>query len=209
MTDQKKGTALASRRMEAARMLAAGERIEHIAEHLGTTAQTVARYKEILESDGLDALQRISVGGRKSVLDATARQWIADTARQSPKLHGFEADRWSNPKLRDVIERKFGVRYSHVYVRQLTIDLGLIEYMRPRKAPVPQSPRVLDDEALSWIAAAVHGSARLHGFDAERWTYERLVITIERRFGVLYSRRYVWQIATRLGLGHMLTKIRK
>ena len=190
-------------------MLAAGERIEHVAEHLGTTAQTVTRYKEILESGGLDALQSVSVGGRKSVLDATAHQWIADTVRQSPRLHSFDTDRWSNPKLRDVIERKFGVRYSHVYVRQLTIDLGLIEHMRPRKTPVPQSPRVLDNEALAWIVATVHGSARLHGFDAERWTYERLVIVIERRFGVLYSRRYVWQIATRLGLGRMLTKIRK
>ncbi|CAE6946011.1 hypothetical protein R69608_05524 [Paraburkholderia nemoris] len=190
-------------------MLAAGEHIERVAEHLGTTVQTVTKYKEILDSGGVDMLKSLSVGGRKSVLDATARQWIADTVRQSPRLHGFETDRWSNSKLRDVIERKFGVRYSHVYVRQLTIDLGLIEHMRPRKAPVRQSPRVFDDDALAWIVATLHGSPRAHGFDAERWTYERLASVIERRFGVLYSRRYVWQIATHLNLGHMLTTIRK
>jgi hypothetical protein len=37
-------------------------------------------------------------------------------------LHGFETDRWSNPKLLAVIEREFGLRFSDVYIRKLTID---------------------------------------------------------------------------------------
>jgi transposase len=195
--------------MEAGRMLAAGESIERVAKLVGTTTQTVSKYKKILDSGGLDALKHLSVGGRKSALDAEARQWIADTVRQSPRAHGFDTERWSNPKLLDAIERKFGVRYSDVYVRQLTIDLGLLTHMQPRKAPVKRPPGVLDNKAMAWIAAALRDSPRAFGFDADQWKNERLRSLIEKQFGVRYSSRYVWQIATRLGLGHVLTKIRK
>lgn len=195
--------------MEAGRLLAAGESIERVARLVGTTTQTVSKYKKILDSGGLDALKRISVGGRKSALNAEARQWIVDTVRQSPRAHGFDTDRWSNPKLLDAIERRFGVRYSDVYVRQLTIDLGLLDNMRPRNTPVKRPSGVLDDKAMAWIAAALRDSPRAFGFNADQWKNERLRSLIEKQFGVRYSSRYVWQIATRLGLGHVLTKIRK
>ncbi len=63
---------------------------------------------------------------------------------------------------------------------------------------------VLDRDALDWIAKALQGSARTHGFESDAWTNARLRELIERRFGVRYSRVYIWQIATNLGLGHLL-----
>jgi transposase len=68
---------------------------------------------------------------------------------------------------------------------------------------------VLDQEALAWIAAALRGSAREHGFESDAWTNGRLRSVIESRYGVRYSRVYVWQIATNLGLGHLLSKSRR
>jgi len=32
---------------------------------------------------------------------------------------------------------------------------------------------------------------------------------IEKKYGVKYSRVYIWQIATNLGLGHLLSKSRR
>ncbi|RKP51965.1 helix-turn-helix domain-containing protein [Pararobbsia silviterrae] len=67
----------------------------------------------------------------------------------------------------------------------------------------------LDRDALDWIAAALTGSARVHGFDTDAWTNARLRAVIEAQFGVRYSRVYIWQIATNLGLGHCLTKSKR
>jgi transposase len=65
---------------------------------------------------------------------------------------------------------------------------------------------VLDGAALEWIAAALSGSAREHGFPTDAWTNARLRELIKVRFGVSYSRVYAWQLATNLGLGHRLSK---
>jgi transposase len=68
---------------------------------------------------------------------------------------------------------------------------------------------VLDQAALEWIATALKGSARLHGFESDAWTNARLRALIETNYGVRYSRVHVWQIATNLGLGHLLSKSRR
>lgn len=202
-------TPLASRRTQAADLLAAGCSIETVAARLNVTVETVRRYKRVLDHLGPHALRDMSAGGRPSALDAPAREWIAKAVSCSPRKYGFEADRWSNPKLQALIERQFGVRFSTVYVRQLTIDLGLHDRMRPRRTPVRRPPGVLNDEALSWIAAALRHSPKAQDIDADHWTNERLRCAIEKKLGARYSRRYVWQIATGLGLSHLLVRPRR
>lgn len=202
-------TPFAIKRLQAAQLLGSGCSIESVARTMGISVVTVSRYKTILDTDGIEAFRKISVGGRKSVLDEAARAWVVKTIRGSPRHHGFDADRWTAPSLRGVIERQFGVRFSTVYVRQLTIDLGVHDRMRQFKEPMRRPPAVLDDEALSWIAAALRHSPRLHDLDADLWTNERLRTVIERKFGMRYSRRHIWQIVTDLGLSHLLTKLRK
>ncbi|WP_165189686.1 winged helix-turn-helix domain-containing protein [Paraburkholderia dioscoreae] len=72
-----------------------------------------------------------------------------------------------------------------------------------------RAPGIVDDQALSWIAAALRHSPRLHDFDSDLWTNQRLGTIIERKLGVRYSRSHVWKIATDLGLSHLLSKARK
>lgn len=176
---------------------------------MGLTVESARRYGAISKANGLNALKKISLGGRKSALDDDARKWLTKAIRQSPRRHGFDADRWSCPKVRDLIERNFGVRFSTVYVRQIAIDLGVHDRMRQFSHPMRRPPAILDSEALAWIATALSQSPRLLGFDAEYWTNARLRTAIERKVGVRYSVRYVWQIATELGLSHVFSKLRK
>ncbi|RAS38313.1 winged helix-turn-helix domain-containing protein [Paraburkholderia bryophila] len=207
MSRNPKLTPFASKRLRAAQLLAAGQSMDSVARTVDISVNTIRRYKAILDADGIEAFEKISVGGRRSALDDQARAWITKTVRGSPRRHGFDVDQWTNAKLQMVIERQFSVRFSIVYVRQLTIDLGVHDRMRSFKAPMQRAPGVLDDDALAWIAAAMRHSPRLHDFDADRWTTPRLTTIIERRFGVRYSRRYVWQIVTELGLAHLLTRM--
>ncbi|PZR44265.1 helix-turn-helix domain-containing protein [Paraburkholderia fungorum] len=129
---------IAAKRLQAAKLLERGWPVESVAETVGMNVRTVKDYKAMLDAGGIEKIERISVGGRKSALDDKARAWIVKTVKGSPRLHGFETDRWSNPKLLTVIEREFGLRFSDVYIRKLTIDLGLLDRMQPHKAPTRQ-----------------------------------------------------------------------
>ncbi|WP_306434234.1 helix-turn-helix domain-containing protein [Caballeronia glathei] len=113
------------RRMTAGRMLLDGASVEAVAEQLHLSIQTVKRYQAIVSAGGLEALQKMGVGGRASVLDQEALAWIAAALRGSAREHGFESDAWTNGRLRSVIESRYGVRYSRVYVWQIATNLGL------------------------------------------------------------------------------------
>jgi transposase len=113
------------RRMTAGRMLLEGQSVESVADQLHLSVQTVRRYKAIVADGGLDALAQLGVGGRVSVLDRAALDWIAAALQGSAREHGFQSDAWTNARLREVIERRFGVRYSRVYVWQIATNLGL------------------------------------------------------------------------------------
>ena len=86
------------RRMSAGQMLMAGSSVSAVADALHLSTATVKRYKAMLESGGLDALKKMSVGGRSSALDAAALEWVA---------------------------ARFGVQYSRVYAWQIATNLGL------------------------------------------------------------------------------------
>lgn len=87
------------------------------------------------------------------------------------------------------------------------IDAGGLDALR--QLGVGGRSSALDQHALEWISAALQGSAKVHGFDSDAWTNARLRSLIETQYGVRYSRVYIWQIATNLGLGHLLSKSRR
>ena len=113
------------RRMTAGQMLVDGASVDEVADKLHLSTATVRRYKAILESGGLDALKQMAVGGRTSVLDQQALEWIAEALKGSAKVHGFESDAWTNARLKALIEAKYGIRYSRVHIWQIATNLGL------------------------------------------------------------------------------------
>ena len=114
-----------ARRMTAGRMLLDGKSVEAVADALHLSVQTVRRYRALVSEGGLDALAQMGVGGRASVLDREALDWIAAALRGSALEHGFESATWTNARLRELIERRYGVRYSRVYIWQIATNLGL------------------------------------------------------------------------------------
>jgi transposase len=111
--------------MAAGQMLVDGASVSDVAETMHLSTDTVKRYKAIVDDGGLDALSKMSVGGRSSVLDEEALVWISSALSGSAQEHGFSSDAWTNARLRELIGRQFGVHYSRVYVWQIATNLGL------------------------------------------------------------------------------------
>ncbi|WP_345817562.1 hypothetical protein AAGS40_26915 (plasmid) [Paraburkholderia sp. PREW-6R] len=80
-------------------MLVDGASVCDVAETLHLSTDTVRRYKAIVANGGLDALSKMSVGGRSSILDEEALAWIesalSGSARESVfpvmpgQMHGY------------------------------------------------------------------------------------------------------------------------
>jgi transposase len=113
------------RRNTAGRMLIEGASHEEVASKLGMSMATVRRYQSLINEGGLEALDALSVGGRKSILDPAMREAIASALRGTPEAHGFDSGNWTTTLLGMFIEQKTGVRFSRVYVWQIAQNLGL------------------------------------------------------------------------------------
>ncbi|MBV8558754.1 MAG: winged helix-turn-helix domain-containing protein [Planctomycetaceae bacterium] len=108
------------RRLEGGRLLRAG-RLTHaaIAQRLGVSLRAVRRWTKHLRdhpSSGLKALHRRPRSGRPPQLSTA--QWYSTPAilRKDALKAGFETDRWTLRRIRDLIRRQFAVASQPNYV---------------------------------------------------------------------------------------------
>ncbi|BFG80716.1 hypothetical protein PTKU46_87500 [Paraburkholderia terrae] len=182
-------------------MLMAGHSVMHIVQELGLSDNTVRKYRAIMERGGMAALQSLSVGGRRSVLDIHARGKLADALAGIPQDYGIDADRWTIGGVGRLILRDFGLSFSRVYVRQLIIDLGFGDRLRSMPlSSTPGNSAKLDEEGFAWLRAIVKQSPRVCGIDADRWTNARLRLAVKARYGVSYSHSHMWKLISDFGL---------
>ena len=124
----------AKRRVRAARLLQAGHKPAEVAALVKAPRQTVYRWRDVLESAGIDALREMSKGGRPPQLDAEELGQLQVALLEGPVAHGFTAPLWTIPRVRQLIEQRFGVRYSKVHVWRLLGQMGFSSQKPDRRA---------------------------------------------------------------------------
>ena len=114
----------ATRRIRAGRLLLAGKSPPEVARLMGTPRQTVYRWKDVLDSGGIDALRDMKRSGRPPQLGAAELSRLYVMLLEGAPAHGFATPLWTLKRGRQLIEREFGVRYSEVHVWRLLGQLG-------------------------------------------------------------------------------------
>jgi len=118
---------LEERRLTAGRLLRAGRLSQaEIARRLDVTPAAVSRWAKQLRDEprGLKALRLRPKPGRPSRLTPSQWQELLGLLAQSPKQSGFETERWTLPRIRVVIERRWGVSYHVDYLSTRLRKLG-------------------------------------------------------------------------------------
>lgn len=116
--------ALEQRRFQAIRLLDDGVNQTDIAHRLKVSRSTVVRWVNRYRHQGREALQKTGRAGRKPRMDAAQSQRLEERLRQGPERLGYETPLWTCPRVADLIEREFGVRYHPGHVWKVLVNLG-------------------------------------------------------------------------------------
>jgi transposase len=116
---------MAERRAEGVRLLEAGQMSQaQIARHLGVSEATISKWKKVLERDGAEALQGRKASGRPPKLGGADQQKLLETLEQGALAAGYPTEQWTQARVKEVIEREYGVQYHRDYISRLLRGLG-------------------------------------------------------------------------------------
>lgn len=115
---------LEQRRIQAGQLLLRGMRQSEVANRLRVSRETVRRWAGKVGEGGLDALKNAPRLGRPSGLSPAQRQELSQLLQQGAVAQGYPSDGWSLNRVRELIERHFGRRYSDVQVWRILGALG-------------------------------------------------------------------------------------
>lgn len=116
---------MAERRAEGVRLLQARELTQaQIARELGVSEVTIHRWKTRLDQDGPQALQATQASGRPPKLHEADRQALVKKLEAGARAAGFPTEQWTQARVKQVIEREFGVSYHPNYISRLLHSLG-------------------------------------------------------------------------------------
>ncbi len=88
----------------------------------------------MLDEGGIDALRQSRRTGPQSKLDESAQERLREVLLESPTAHGFGTELWTLKRVRQIIQRLFGVRHSHVHVWRLLGQLGFSSQKPEKRA---------------------------------------------------------------------------
>ncbi len=128
-------------------MVQQGQSRAEVARALGVGTGTVTRWRQAYERKGDGGLAATRHPGPKPKLSAYRRRLLAKRLLKGAKAHGFSTDLWTCPRIAEVIERHYGVRYHVDHVYKLMVSLGW-SCQKPEKRAVERD----EDRIAQWVA---------------------------------------------------------
>ena len=141
---------MAERRREGYRLLNAGWRPAAIARELGVSRAAVTQWKRRFEREGERAYQAHKSPGRPAKLNKEQQQALLDLLKQGAEASGFPTARWTQERVKEVIQRTFGVKYHPTAVGKLLHRLGW-SVQKPEVRAIERNEKAIADwKATEW-----------------------------------------------------------
>lgn len=124
MRTQGSAAELEARRRIAGELLLQGKPVAEVARLVQASWSSVKRWKVAVERGGLEALAAKPHPGKPCRLSTRQKQQLVRILTQGPLKSGYGTDLWTCPRVAEVIERRFGIRYHVAHVWRLLSSLG-------------------------------------------------------------------------------------
>jgi len=133
---------LEARRLVAGRLLLQGVGVNEVARLVGAAPSSVSRWKKALKKGGLENLKAKRHPGPQPKLNQRQKQRLVKLLLRGPRKAGYPTDLWTCPRVAEVIQKHFGVRYHVDHVWWILRSLGW-SCQKPE-----QRARQRDEEAI-------------------------------------------------------------
>lgn len=124
------------RRLRAVELYEQGWRPVRIAEALGVTRGAVSQWLKAYRKGGVEALRYKRVSRKPARLSPQQKEELVSMLCQGPEFFGYAGQIWTQARVGELIERKFGVSYHLNHVGRILKECGWA-YQKP-VARVPQ-----------------------------------------------------------------------
>ena len=128
-----------------------GQTPAEAAKLVGVARPTAYTWKARLDEGGIDALRSMATG-RPAQLDAKQLDALRGALLQGAMAHDFGTELWTLKRVRILIERLYGVRFSEVHVWRLLGALGFSSQKPERRAIERDESAVLAWKRKTWPA---------------------------------------------------------
>jgi transposase len=144
-----RGTAeqMEARRLYAVRRIESGEISQgRLAREMRVTTRAIEKWMALYRAGGEAALKAQPMSGRPRFMTPSQHVQLRRLLIQGPRRHGFDTDLWDCPRVADLIDKKFGIRYHVDHIGRILTRLGL----SPQKPEARAIER--DEKAIAkWI----------------------------------------------------------
>lgn len=131
------------RRLEGGRLLRDSSLSKaQIAAHLGVSRTAVSQWAKRARAGGLRRLAGRAPGGRPCKLTRQQRRTLLRRLQRGALAAGFPTDRWTLPRICQVIEREFAVEYHPKYLNRLLRRLGWTPQL-PQPVPAERDEELI------------------------------------------------------------------
>jgi len=116
-----------------------GWRRAEVAEFLGVHRYTVNRWMRMFFSGGTRALAAKPAPARQSKLTADQQDQVLQWLTRRPTDFGFSSELWTAPRVAQLIQQHFGVKYHNRYINAWLTERG-IRPQKPQRQPREKDP---------------------------------------------------------------------
>jgi len=125
---------LESSRYTALELRKRGVRVDVIAASVRVGFRTVYKWFKQFDKGGKAALRSSKSLGREPSLRAEHFEELKRILRHPAREYGYSTDLWSGPRLRHLVQSKFGVKYHRKHIPRLMRRLGVVLKFPERRA---------------------------------------------------------------------------
>ena len=113
------------RRQRAIELLEVGKSPAEVAEFLGVGRNTVYRWRRRFRREGVQGIEAKPIPGRPPRLTSEQCERLLQYLTQSPRVHGFSSEHWTQARVAALIRMKFGVQFCAFHVGRILAAHGL------------------------------------------------------------------------------------
>ncbi|MCL8267803.1 winged helix-turn-helix domain-containing protein, partial [Leptospira weilii] len=143
ITNKKDLKQLEKRRLKGIRLFERGYSCYRIAKELGVRKQSVMRWRDTYESEGIEGVKWNGQRGRPTKLKISEKKELKGIILKGLISNGYPNELWSTYRVLEIIRKKFGVTYHQDYVGTFLHQLGF-SYQKPKKRALERDEKAIE-----------------------------------------------------------------